>query len=288
MLIDHTGLKVLKRLALLATVFLFCKACYQPRNTLHCPVSKSHDSLAINFTSIIKLNVKLEEVSGISLDSRGVLWCINDEEGVLYQLDSAHQKISAKLPFGPPGDYEGLTIRNDSAFVIRSDATIFEFALDNPKSHSVKQIQQLPNKCETESIATQNHMLFTICKQQGKQEKQDKNIIYRLADSGTSYKAMEAFDLTGCLTDFLTKHGVSSKYRTTDLYYDHKLKLWIMSATNPSSLVFFDEKGNWVYGTMLDTNQWPQPEGICQLNDSTYVLTSESKGYGILGQFKLK
>jgi hypothetical protein len=278
-------IKNVRRLALLATVFLFCEACYHPLNSFDCPNANSDDSLSIDFISIHKLNVKLEEVSGISMDSRGLLWCINDEEGVLYQLDTSHKVITTQLPFGPPGDYEGVAIRNDTAFTIRSDAIIFEFAMDDPNSLSVKKIQQLPAKCETESIATNNYDLFTICKTQ---KNQGRNIIYKLIDSGSSYTAVEAFDLTDCLTDFLTQEGISKKYRPTDLYYDHWNKRWLMSATKPSTLVIFDEKGNWVLGAMLDAKDWPQPEGISQLNDSMYILTSESKGFGILGQFKVQ
>ncbi len=76
----------------------------------------------------------LEEVSGIAfLDDQRVA-CIQDEDGTIFIYDLEASKIVEEIDFAGGGDYEAISISGNTAFVLRSDGTIFKIInfLSNP------------------------------------------------------------------------------------------------------------------------------------------------------------
>ena len=74
----------------------------------------------------IVLPARLNEVSGITSLSDTELACVQDEEGVVFVYDLALRRITRQVPFGPPGDYEGIARAGSRLFVLRSDGLVFE------------------------------------------------------------------------------------------------------------------------------------------------------------------
>lgn len=82
----------------------------------------------------------LKEISGIAFDNKATLYCIQDEAGVVFQYDTQREELSGMLRFTDIGDFEDIALRNDTAYVLRSDGTLFYF---NHKSFDGKVKQQV-------------------------------------------------------------------------------------------------------------------------------------------------
>src|SRR6478735_8789866 len=101
--------------------------------TISCTESKAYQSPKdYNLQSPIvhKMDNKLAEISGISFkpgDDK-TIYAIEDEHANLYRL-SPDGTIQGKTDFGKKGDYEDVAITSTSAFVLRSDGSIFSLAI---------------------------------------------------------------------------------------------------------------------------------------------------------------
>jgi uncharacterized protein YjiK len=80
----------------------------------------------------------LHEISGIALIDDHRMACVQDETGSIFIFDLARSEIVSEIPFGEPGDYEGIALVNEDAWVLRSDGMLYEvqnFLSSNPVKH---------------------------------------------------------------------------------------------------------------------------------------------------------
>jgi uncharacterized protein YjiK len=79
-------------------------------------------------TRTLHLPPILHEVSAVeALDQHTVL-CVQDELGELFTLDLRTGQVRERTPFSEPGDWEGLALAGQRAFVMRSDGHVVELA----------------------------------------------------------------------------------------------------------------------------------------------------------------
>ena len=72
------------------------------------------------------LSDRLEEISGMDFIDDERMAAIQDEEGIIFIYNLNSKKIEQEIKFGKSGDYEGLAIAGNDAFVMRSDGVLFE------------------------------------------------------------------------------------------------------------------------------------------------------------------
>lgn len=68
----------------------------------------------------------LTEISGLAFLDKDRFVCVQDEKGSLFIYNTATEKIEKEIPFGAAGDYEGLALSGNTAYVVRSDGRLFE------------------------------------------------------------------------------------------------------------------------------------------------------------------
>ncbi|HEY0057502.1 MAG TPA: hypothetical protein VGB56_00120, partial [Flavisolibacter sp.] len=68
----------------------------------------------------------LMEISGLAFLDKDRFVCVQDEKGSLFIYNTVTEKIEKEIPFGAPGDYEGVTLSGNTAYVVRSDGRLFE------------------------------------------------------------------------------------------------------------------------------------------------------------------
>ena len=73
---------------------------------------------------IILPNVLLE-ISGLSWIGNDQLACIQDEDGVIFIYDLRKEAIADQYEFGEDGDYEGIEIIGDDAWVLKSNGNLY-------------------------------------------------------------------------------------------------------------------------------------------------------------------
>ncbi len=95
---------------------------------VHAGTSKDHTSSAYS-VDVMKqwhLPQELNEVSGIAYIGDNRFACVQDEEGYIFIYNTAAEKIEKKIAFAGAGDYEGITVKGSTAYVVRADGVIYQ------------------------------------------------------------------------------------------------------------------------------------------------------------------
>ncbi len=79
----------------------------------------------------------LKEVSGIAYIKDIKLACVQDEIGKIFIYNTDSKKVEKEIEFAGVGDYEGITVVNTTAYIIRADGNIFEVQNYNANKPSV-------------------------------------------------------------------------------------------------------------------------------------------------------
>lgn len=67
----------------------------------------------------------LNEISGICWVNDHTLACVQDEDGSIFLYDLDKNEIVNEIPFAGKGDYEGIAIKDQTAYVVSGDGELF-------------------------------------------------------------------------------------------------------------------------------------------------------------------
>lgn len=237
---------------------------------------------------------ELREVSGIALLPDNMLAAVQDEEGAIYLYDLDKKAVEQKISFGAPGDYEGLVVVGDDAFVLRSDGTIFEVPdFRNGKPEAIAHASVLVPTQNTEGLAYDkaNNQLLIACKGYDESLGNNKGIYaFTLADKKMHADPVITISLEQPQLTAATGKKRKSKY---DVLQPSSLEihpvtgeLYLMDAKN-LYLMTIDEQGNIKKKVNLDKSQLRQPEGLTFGSNGEMYISSEGskKGKGVLLRF---
>ena len=108
----------------------------------------------------------LSEVSGLAMMDNNRMACIQDEAGIIFVYNLKTSKIEKKIEFGDSGDYEGIAIVGTTAYVLRSDGSIFEVNdFMNQTAPAIKHTIPLKGKYDFEGLCydkKNNRLLLNI------------------------------------------------------------------------------------------------------------------------------
>ncbi|MEP0732231.1 MAG: hypothetical protein ABJC50_05245, partial [Nonlabens ulvanivorans] len=114
-----------------------------------------------------KLPHTLEEISGMAWLPNNKLACIEDEDGIIFIYDLKTEKIVEQIKFGTAGDYEGIAIDKEDAYILRSDGVIFQvarFRESGKETSHFKTLFSIKNNMESLTMDSKNNRLITITK----------------------------------------------------------------------------------------------------------------------------
>ena len=113
------------------------------------------DELLPNFRIEQKWDLpeELKEVSGIAYLDQNRFACVQDEDGIVFIYNINDQKIEGKIPFAGAGDYEGITVNGNTAYVVRADGLLYEVDLKMSNK----------NVATYKTALTQNHNVEGLC-----------------------------------------------------------------------------------------------------------------------------
>jgi hypothetical protein len=69
---------------------------------------------------------ELREISGITFINDYTLACVQDEKGIIFFYDLTKSEIVKQVHFGEKGDYEGIAIAGNTAYIITGDGVLYE------------------------------------------------------------------------------------------------------------------------------------------------------------------
>lgn len=246
-------------------------------------------------TRVDTLPQVLAEASGLTDVSNTEVAIVQDEQGVIFVYDLNARSITKQVPFGPPGDYEGLTRLGDSMFVLASDGTLITVndwrgtprverrSLDLPTSDNEglgydpfgDRLLVTP-KSRWQSGKANKHLraVFALDLKSRKLDAQPALLmdVNRLVDYANAHdRALPEKAKNG-------KHRVALRFMPASIAVHPKShELFVVSAID-HVLAAFDREGNVTGYARLDPARYRQPEGMTFLADGTLVIANEAAG----------
>jgi uncharacterized protein YjiK len=271
--------KILKKLVYTAAVLMLINACEPKKNK----AEQSSNTTATTSPATehynldkpdqkYKLPKKLNEISGLSALDNRYIYAINDEKAQLYLYDTQAEEITQIQDFGSPGDYEGVEIVNQTAYILRSDGQLTAYDLSTQRSSLLDASQAIVQEYEGLCYDAASQSLLLAAKEMAG----NKQIFAYHPPSGkltlryTIAKEMIEKNENG--KDFKPS-GIAVSPYTGHIY---------VLASVDKKLVVLDSTGQKVKQYNLDEAIFKQPEGISFSADGTLFIASEGgdgKGY---------
>jgi len=249
-----------------------------------------------------KMPASLVEISGLSYSGDGKLACVQDEKGSIYIFNPETGEIESEISFSAAGDYEGIAIVENDAWVLTSNGTLFKVTdyLKKERPDVIKYPTALSGKNDAEGLAfdplTKN--LLIACKGYPFLEERD----------GSGFKAIYNFNTeTGQLDEkpfLLISLDTVRYYRNYDAM--NRLGADIQALLDASKgdktfqpsgiaiqpvtgnvfilgsvgklLLVYSRSGEMLAVIKLKPEIFPQPEGICFSPDGRLYISNEGAG----------
>jgi len=258
--------------------------------------SNALDAYALgNPTRVDTLPGVLAEASGLTDVSSTEVAIVQDEQGVIFVYDLEARSITKQVPFGPPGDYEGLTRLGDSMFVLASDGTLITVGNWRGAPRVERRALDLPTR-DNEGLGYDPFAdrLLIAPKSRWQSGKANKHLraVFALDPKSRKLDAQPALVMdVNRLVDYATahdrslpekskngKHRVALRFMPASIAVHPKSReLFVISAID-HVLAAFDREGNVTGYARLDPARYRQPEGMTFLADGTLVIANEAAG----------
>ncbi|MCO6486832.1 MAG: SdiA-regulated domain-containing protein [Phaeodactylibacter sp.] len=243
--------------------------------------------------SALKLSRELREVSALGLSADGAhLLAVNDEQGKVFFLDKQRGRILEELPFGPPGDYEGVEMVNHNIYIARSDGVIYEVEYSGKPNPVAKPHHTALNaEYDVEGLAYDpvNRRLLLACKGIAGQgpEFEDKRAVYafsldsmRLSDAPVYLLSEDMPVAEEAIWEAWWPDVLAGQFAPSGIAV-HPITghIYILSSRGKARAVLvMSAAGELLCIRELDKNPFNQPEGICFEPDGTMYISTEAKG----------
>lgn len=261
-----------------------------------------------------ELPKKLVEISGLSFIDKYRLACIQDEKGNVYIFNLKTGEVEKKIEFGNDGDYEGIEIIENDAWILKSNGTLFKVKnyLKHKDPHIKKYPTVLSGKNDAEGLTYDpiNNKLLIACKGHPFVDERD----------GKEFKAIYAFDLEtkqlGSEPFLLIEMDSIKFYKNYNTmarmgiellaYFDSSKgdasfqpsgiainpitgNIFILASVG-NLLVVFSREGQMLAMIELKSKYHPKPEGICFSPNGTLYISNEGNNYdkGTILKFKIR
>jgi uncharacterized protein YjiK len=249
-----------------------------------------------------KLPNALLEISGLGYADTQRLACVQDEQGVVFIFNLNTGKVDLEIYFGDDGDYEGVEIVKNDAWIIKSNGTLYRVTdyLKKSEQSVKKYTTDLSGKNNTEGLAYDpfNKNLLIVCKgypfvaekkESGFKAIYSFNIETKLLDikpfllinldTLRYYKNYDAMTTLGVkILDYLDPSEGDKTFQPSGIAIQPVTGNVFILASVGKLLLVLSGKGEMLAMIKLRENIFPQPEGICFSPDGTLYISNEGVG----------
>ena len=226
---------------------------------------------------------ELTEISGIAFSGKEEVASVQDEEGRIYFYNLGSRKVTRQVPFAGPGDYEGIAVAGNTAWVVRADGVLYEvesYTAGKPKV--TKHITGLTESQDVEGLTydkKNNRLLLAIKGQES---------------GGGNYKGIYAFNLKSQKLDKTPAYRIelgdpvfsnAGGKKKEDVIQPSDLvvhpstgELYVVEGAKPKILIM-DASGKPRQLYKMKGSDFPQPEGI-DFNEAGELFISNEGGKG--------
>lgn len=217
-----------------------------------------------NPTEDIRLEKKLNEISGLSFVDSNSIASINDEKGKIYLIDLISFAQNKIIEFKDNGDFEGIQKVGENYYVLESNGNLYEV---KPNGNFEKyDLFEKGFEFEGLCISPHNGSLLLACKRHNVKKKDDHVWIYEFDLISKKIKKETYLKLD--------KKKVKKTFRPSGLSFHPNGNLFIISGVS-NSLIELSPKFEIVNQVQLPEFKYPQVEGICFDSDGGMYLSSE-------------
>ena len=243
---------------------------------------------------------RLEEVSGLSWIEENLLACVQDEKGNIYLFNLQSGEVERKIDFEDDGDYEGIEIVGQDAWVMKSNGTLFEVAdyLKEGTPYVKKYATELTGKNDAEGLGydpVYNNLLIAckghpfVDEKKGKEfkaiynfnldhKKLDLNPLFLIImDSIKYYKNYNTMTQLGVeLMAFINDSKGDVSFQPSGMAVHPESGYLYIIASVGNLLVVYSRESEMLAMFKLRNKYFPQPEGICFSPDGTLYISNEA------------
>lgn len=237
---------------------------------------------------LIELPDTLQEISGITLGNDNSLFCVQDENGILFHFNTENKEIVSEEVFGKDGDYEGICKVESVFYVLRSDGVLFELnkqVLEGKSEEDVPENGGLQVRKyrldlpigENEGLCydEQNNRLLIISREQSPHTKINERLVYAfdLAKKRVSKKPVYS------LNPFTEKKNKQSDllFRPSELAIHPVTRELFVISSKDHALFVFSPKGKIKKIHLLNPLIFNKPEGLAFLENGDLYISNEGK-----------
>ena len=233
----------------------------------------------------------LREISGLAYLRPGVLAAVQDEQGDVFLLNARTGSLKEHRIFGPPGDYEDLTLYEGRLLVLRSDGTLFDFRPEaaflsggaTGQGRSLKSWKigaAGENDFEGLCFDARTGWLMVAAKTTKGDEKDKTHRHIYFTDPATHRtwrgavvreKDLETYGFTG--KDATFKPSAIAVHPQTE-------HVFVLAAEGHKLLEMDRRGGRFISITRLDPEQFYKPEGLCFSPEGELFVASEGPKKG--------
>jgi hypothetical protein len=229
------------------------------------------------------MNEALHEISGITFfrNNPDTVYAIEDETGRLYYFHLGSGGFPSRK-FGKHGDYEDVTVFNDSEFVVlRSDGTLFTMPVGFVQSGDPGLVKPYPHilpKGEYESLfGDDGGKLMALCKNCPGDDQRDEVSGYVL-----QYNAQHALTITDHFTIVVPAPELTSihkkvKFHPSCLARHPLTREWYLISSVNKALIVVDDQWKVKGMYRLDPILFKQPEGLAFDRQGNMYISNEGQ-----------
>jgi uncharacterized protein YjiK len=226
------------------------------------------------------LPAELEEISGLTYMKEGVLATVQDEKGIIYLYDINSTSVVNRIKFGKAGDYEDITLVDNTAYIIRSDGELYKVSLSGASIDT--QVYQTPltakNDVEGLTYDTEGHRLLLACKGISGLDKDNPDIraVYAFDLNRHTLQKEPIFAIPVKEVEKLA--GNKDNFRPSGIAIHPVNELVYIVASVGKVLIVLNKNGSIEAVRPLPARYFRQPEGICFAPNGDMFISNEGKG----------
>lgn len=240
-----------------------------------------------------KMPSDLKEISGITWIGDNKIACIEDEDGIIFIYDLDKKQIVKKIPFADSGDYEGITINQTDAYVMRSDGVVFEiknFQNENKKVSKFETEFSSKNNMESLVLDSKKQQLITIPKDKDLKMDNYKGL-YTISLQTRQVKTESVLKINmkdDAFEEFQKKKLYKTFYPSDLAIHPQTSQFYILDGRH-SNLLILNRSGKIESLVQLNKEQFPQPEGLTfSPTGRLYISTEGKKGEAAIMEVEVK
>ncbi|GGK57547.1 hypothetical protein GCM10011405_02070 [Rufibacter glacialis] len=223
----------------------------------------------------------LREVSGIAYLDNGKFACVQDEAGVIFLYDTQKQQIERQITFGAAGDYEGIALVGNTAYIMRSDGKLFEVTnIHSPKNEIKEYATPLTEAHNVEGLgydAKNNRLLVAIKGEEAGAPAYKGVYAFDLASKKLSDQPVFKLNLNDPLLPQTEKKDLSKVWQPSEIAV-HPVtgEIYLTEGANPQ-LFILNPDGSIKARHKLSDAAFYKPEGIAFSPEGELYISNEGK-----------